>query len=66
MEWRLFFYTIFLTLLLIPLNSSANKGDSLKIAELNSTGTQLAIAGDFDGAVNAFLSILEIDSRPTS
>ena len=63
MERRLFFYTVLAFLLLSPFSGYSSIGDSTKIAELNSQGRSLAHAGDFDGAVNIFHSILDIDSN---
>lgn len=62
MERRLFFYPILILLLLFPWTPNYAQGDSLKIIELNADGRKLAGTGDFDGAVQAFQSILEIDS----
>ncbi|MDT8394481.1 MAG: CHAT domain-containing protein [Bacteroidales bacterium] len=63
MERRLFFYLILILLLLFPWTPNHAQGDSLKIIELNARGRKLAGIGDFDGAVQAFQSILEIDSN---
>lgn len=62
MERRFFLLPILILLLLVPVSNSYADGDSLKIVNLNKEGRRLVGEGDFDGGVNAFLSILAIDS----
>ena len=65
MERRLFFYTLLILLLLTPFHSIAisQAKDSLRIDSINLVGRDLARAGDFEGAIAAFRSILAIDSN---